>query len=414
MNEKRVIHQENTPEKVSSLLYIMSSDFRVENNHALYHSYNLAKKYSASLHIVLLKEPEENDRNNTFFEHGIKNYKQIFDTYADDVSHFSSFNNTLKKVIKKADLIIKDKGYLLEEKAIEKELENLISDLDIGLEYVESNTLVPVTVTSNKEEYNARTIRKKIHENKDAFIDPVFEGEPDLTYAEKAMEIAQDFVSRKLKKYHLKNDPSLEYTSNLSPYLKYGFISPLTIIRLLFPINNDNKEDYFEELVVRRELAYNFIFFNEKYNQFDHMTYGWAYDTMEIHLGDKREYIYTKDDYTSFNTHDPYFNAAMKEMVHLGKMHTYMRMYWCKKILEWSPSYKEAYKIALDLNNYYFLDGNTPNGYTGVAWCFGKHDRAWKEREIFGKIRYMNANGLKRKFDIEEYVKHINKETEQS
>jgi deoxyribodipyrimidine photo-lyase len=98
----------------------------------------------------------------------------------------------------------------------------------------------------------------------------------------------------------------------------------------------------------------------------------------------------------------------MIEMVKLGKMHSYMRMYWAKKIIEWSKTYQEAYETALELNNHYFYDGLTPNGYTGVAWCFGKHDRAWFERDIFGKLRYMNANGLKRKFDIETYVKQMN------
>jgi deoxyribodipyrimidine photo-lyase len=128
---------------------------------------------------------------------------------------------------------------------------------------------------------------------------------------------------------------------------------------------------------------------------------------MREHLGDERQYIYNIDDYIHSNTHDKYFNTAMKEMVYFGKMHSYMRMYWCKKIIEWSNTYKEAYEIAIQLNNSLFIDGNTPNGYAGVAWCFGRHDRAWTEREIFGKLRYMNENGLKRKFDIDEYVKKI-------
>jgi deoxyribodipyrimidine photo-lyase len=129
---------------------------------------------------------------------------------------------------------------------------------------------------------------------------------------------------------------------------------------------------------------------------------------MNQHLKDKRLYIYTKEDYINFNTHDPYFNAAMIEMIYTGRMHSYMRMYWCKKIIEWSKDYQEAYEIAIELNNYYFIDGFTPNGYCGVAWCFGKHDRAWTERPIFGKLRYMNDNGLKRKFNIEDYVVKMN------
>ena len=139
------------------------------------------------------------------------------------------------------------------------------------------------------------------------------------------------------------------------------------------------------------------------------MTYSWAYQTMDIHLLDERPYLYTNKDYITFNTHDVFFNSAMKEMVYLGTMHGYMRMYLGKKIIEWSNTFEEAYKTMIILNNYYFLDGNTPNGYNGIAWCFGKHDRAWSSREIFGKLRYMNQNGLKRKFDIEFYVKRIEK-----
>ena len=131
---------------------------------------------------------------------------------------------------------------------------------------------------------------------------------------------------------------------------------------------------------------------------------------MKNHQYDLRDYIYTEDDYIHFKTHDIYFNTAMKEMIYFGRMHGYMRMYWCKKIIEWSTTYKEAYEIAIHLNNKYFLDGDTPNGYAGVAWCFGKHDRAWSERDIFGKLRYMNANGLKRKFDIDQYVENIEQE----
>ena len=142
------------------------------------------------------------------------------------------------------------------------------------------------------------------------------------------------------------------------------------------------------------------------------MTNKWAYETMDTHIYDDREYIYSKEDYLKFKTHDIYFNAAMKEMVYLGKMHSYMRMYWAKKIIEWSPTYEIAYKTIIDLNNYYFLDGNSPNGYTGVAWVFGKHDRAWNERLIFGKIRYMNQAGLKRKFKIDNYVEKIEYQTE--
>ncbi len=129
---------------------------------------------------------------------------------------------------------------------------------------------------------------------------------------------------------------------------------------------------------------------------------------MEQHLGDRREYLYSTEDYESLATHDPYFNAPMKEMIKTGYMHNYMRMYWGKKIIEWSPDYEEAYYTTLYLNNKYFLDGRDPNSYTGVAWCYGRHDRAWGERPVFGKLRYMNASGLRRKFAIDDYLNYCN------
>ena len=144
----------------------------------------------------------------------------------------------------------------------------------------------------------------------------------ELTIAEKkAFEVLEDFIENKLKFYDLHNDPSLEYTSWLSPYLKYWFISPVTIYNKLKTANSKNKDEFLEELIIRRELAYNFVYFNPKYDDFKYLTYDWSYITMRVHLKDKREYLYTKDDYINFRTHDEYFNAAMREMVYLGRMH---------------------------------------------------------------------------------------------
>ncbi|HPG43326.1 MAG TPA: FAD-binding domain-containing protein, partial [Acholeplasmataceae bacterium] len=167
-------------------------------------------------------------------------------------------------------------------------------------------------------------------------------------------------------------------------------------------------DQYVEQLLVRRELAFNYVTYQKGYDQFETMTEPWAYQTMKAHENDIRSYLYDKNDYINFRTHDPYFNAAMIEMVKTGYMHNYMRMYWAKKIIEWSPSFKEAYETIKYLNDTYFIDGRDPNSYTGIAWCFGKHDRAWTERNIFGKLRYMNDKGLEKKFDIKSYVLQMN------
>ena len=197
----------------------------------------------------------------------------------------------------------------------------------------------------------------------------------------------------------------------MSPYLHFGQISPLYIALKVLETESLGKDSYIEQLIVRRELAYNFVYYNRNYDTIKCLP-PWATATLNVHKRDKREYIYTLEEFENAETHDPYWNAAQKEMVITGKMHGYMRMYWGKKILEWSKNPKAGFDIALYLNNKYELDGRDPNGFAGVAWCFGKHDRAWTERKVFGKIRYMNSNGLKRKFDAEAYVEKINKLTD--
>jgi deoxyribodipyrimidine photo-lyase len=163
-------------------------------------------------------------------------------------------------------------------------------------------------------------------------------------------------------------------------------------------------ESFFEELVVRRELAANFTQFNDRYDHYEGLP-DWARKTLEEHISDPRPATYSPDQLEAGETEDKYWNACQREMVVRGKMHGYMRMYWGKKILEWMNDPAEAMQLAISLNDKYELDGRDPNGYAGVAWCFGKHDRAWPERPVYGKVRYMNANGLKRKFkQIEQYV----------
>jgi deoxyribodipyrimidine photo-lyase len=192
----------------------------------------------------------------------------------------------------------------------------------------------------------------------------------------------------------------------MSPYLHFGQISPLYIALEVLKTSSPGKNAYLEELIVRRELSHNFVFYNNKYDAFASLP-PWAQRTLNFHRRDRREYVYSLEQFENAQTHDPYWNAAQKEMVLTGKMHGYMRMYWGKKILEWSKNPRTGFKIALYLNNKYELDGRDPNAFAGVAWCFGKHDRAWAERPVFGKIRYMNAAGLKRKFDADAYVKKI-------
>ena len=217
----------------------------------------------------------------------------------------------------------------------------------------------------------------------------------------------RDFIENKLDEYpDRRNDPNADGQSHLSPYLHFGQISPLEIALRVRETESKAGPAFLEELIVRRELSHNFVHYNPQYDSFACLP-PWVNRTLECHRRDKREFVYSSREFEAARTHDPYWNAAQKEMVLMGKMHGYMRMYWGKKILEWSKTSQQAFEIALSLNNKYELDGRDPNGFAGVAWCFGKHDRAWAERSVFGKVRYMNAGGLRRKFDADAYAQRV-------
>ncbi|HQL03491.1 MAG TPA: deoxyribodipyrimidine photolyase, partial [Synergistales bacterium] len=207
-----------------------------------------------------------------------------------------------------------------------------------------------------------------------------------------------------------RNDPSVERGSGLSPYLHFGQIGPLEValtVREAPGIPEKAKEAFLEEMIVRRELSANFVFYNPRYDTYEGALPAWSRATLEKHRHDPRPYLYGLQELENAATHDLYWNAAQEEMVKTGRMHNYMRMYWGKKIIEWSASPEEAWDTALYLNNRYELDGRDPNAFAGIAWCFGKHDRPWAERPVFGQVRYMNQKGLDRKFCMKAYLSRV-------
>jgi deoxyribodipyrimidine photo-lyase len=217
----------------------------------------------------------------------------------------------------------------------------------------------------------------------------------------------ENFLKNGFESYsELRNDPSKNGLSNFSPYLHFGQISSQQIalqIKKVF-LNHYSTEPFLEELIVRKELSDNFCYYNNSYDSFGGFP-EWAKKTLNDHRKDEREYNYSTSEFENSQTHDDLWNAAQTEMIITGKMHGYVRMYWAKKILEWTSSPEEALKIAIYLNDKYELDGRDPNGYTGCAWAIGGlHDRAWAERPVFGKIRYMNSNGARRKFNVDSYI----------
>jgi deoxyribodipyrimidine photo-lyase len=222
-----------------------------------------------------------------------------------------------------------------------------------------------------------------------------------------ARRLLREFIKHKLTGYSIKrNKAELDGTTRLSPYLHFGHISPLTI--MLAGQNTDapeeDKESLFNEIVVWRELAINTCWFNPLYDSFE-TAEPWAQRTLLDHVKDPRPVIYNERQLENAETHDELWNAAQRQMVNCGWMHNYLRMYWAKKILEWTPSPAAAHSIAIKLNDKYFLDGRDPNGYAGVAWAIlGKFDRPWFERPIFGKIRYMSGASTGKKFDSKKYI----------
>lgn len=227
-----------------------------------------------------------------------------------------------------------------------------------------------------------------------------------------AVDLAKTFLEHKLCKYaDDRNEPSGDGGSNLSLYLRFGHISPVRIALAAKKVTSASakagRESFLEELIVRRELAINMAVFNVRAYDSIQCLPTYAATTLADHAGDTRAHVYSLAQLEAAQSYDVYWNAAQLEMVTTGKMHGYMRMYWGKKILEWTESPETAYAIALQLNNKYALDAPDPNSYTGIAWTFGKHDQGWKERPVFGKVRYMNEAGLKRKFRMDAYVRKV-------
>jgi deoxyribodipyrimidine photo-lyase len=307
---------------------------------------------------------------------------------------------------------------------------------------VDAHNIVPCWIASPKQEYTAATFRPKIKlvlpdflrefpnlmrhplswkgkrkRNdwkkilEDLKVDTIV---PEVSWlkpgAKAAGNALKKFIQRKLNDYPAaRNDPTKDCQSNLSPYLHFGWISAQRVALEVqkSDVPQQAKQAFLEELIVRRELSDNFCFYKPEYDSVDAFP-AWAKKTLAEHRDDERRHLYSLDEFEQARTHDDLWNASQMEMVKTGKMHGYMRMYWAKKILEWTASPEEALQFAIYLNDRYELDGRDPNGYTGISWSIGGvHDRAWPSRPIFGKIRYMSYNGCKSKFDVQAYIDKI-------
>ena len=428
------------------ILYWMQASQRVECNHAL--EYAVGEANGRNLPVVVVfglteQFPEANLRHYAFMLEGLEEVRKGL---RDRGIRFALMRRSPElaaaAMAEEAALVVADRGYL----RIQRQWRNHVAkNAPCAVVQAESDAVVPVETASPKEEYTAGTLRPKLQRILEGYLVPLKERpvrkdslslrldvdtEEDFPSLLKKMKIdrsvspvkairggtaranalLEEFIAKKIRRYdELRSDPGLDYSSHLSPYLHFGQVSPLAVALRVSgerSLPAAARESFLEELIVRRELSMNFVFYNDRYDGYECLP-DWARKTLAEHAKDRREYIYGPEQWEHAGTHDPYWNAAQREMMITGRMHNYMRMYWGKKLLEWSRTPAEAFRTAITLNDRYELDGRDPNGFAGVAWCFGKHDRAWFERKVFGKIRYMNDAGLRRKFDMDAYLKKV-------
>jgi deoxyribodipyrimidine photo-lyase len=428
------------------VLYWMQASQRTSFNHALEHA--VARANELRLPIVvgfgLMDDyPEANARHYAFMLEGLR------DVAAGCRRRGIAFvirkgppEIVAVELARDAALVVCDRGYLRHQKQWR---EHVARHAGCPVVQVESDVVVPVQTASDKQEFAARTIRAKILKLRERFLVPLkparvrvdgvkLELPSDVDVADPAaapktlrvdrgVPVSPRFTGGEVEGHKLlkrfvrdaladypegRREPSTTGTSMVAAYLHFGQLSPVEIALAVREAAAPGaaKEVYLEELIVRRELAVNFVHYQSKYDAFASVP-EWARKTLRAHRRDKRYHVYSRAKLEAADTHDPYWNAAQREMNSTGFMHNSMRMYWGKKIIEWKRTPEEAFADALYLNNKYFLCGRDPNGYANVAWLFGLHDRPWGEREVFGTVRYMNAGGLERKFDMDAYVRMV-------
>lgn len=351
-----------------------------------------------------------------------------------------------------AATVVVDRGYLRQDRAWRDAAAHAVR---ATLVEVEGDVVVPVTAASMKAEVGARTLRGKLERLLERFLNPVAavplthrwdeaaaraaaatnaawadiddarlpgemapEGPPSV---ERWIQGGQTEARRHLRRF-LDHDlarytddrarPEMGRVSHLGPYLRFGQISPVEVALAVLdavhaePALEDAARAFLEELVVRRELSVNHVWYRPDYERFDVLP-SWARATLMQHASDPRTPAVDEAAMEAGETHDPAWNAAMREMRLTGSLHNHMRMYWGKQVLAWTPDPRRAFALAQRWNDRYFLDGHAPNGFAGVAWCFGLHDRPWPERAVFGTVRSMTAGGLARKGDPRAYVETV-------
>jgi deoxyribodipyrimidine photo-lyase len=441
MIDPRRIRRLNSKGEMSGpVIYWMSRDQRVRHNWALLFARHKAELLQQPLIVIFTLAP-------TFLGAPLRHYDFMLKALQEVEQALHSLNIPLCLVQGepetelprfalevKAGVVVTDYSPL---KITKRWKVSVAGELPVPLYEVDAHNIVPCWIASDKQEFAARTFRPKINSLLGEFltdfpelkplaerteISPVnwehvfhaLKADPRVPSVDwlkpgenAAAYCLETFLLSRLASYtKLRNDPNAGAVSTLSPYLHFGQISAqfiaLQVLQSSAP--ECDRKTFLEELIVRRELSDNYCCYNNHYDSFEGLP-AWARESLGKHSGDHREYLYTSREFEAAATHEQLWNAAQLELVTTGKIHGYMRMYWAKKILEWSETPMQAFETAIELNDRYALDGRDPNGYTGVAWSIGGlHDRPWFERPVYGRVRYMNASGCARKFDVNQYI----------
>jgi deoxyribodipyrimidine photo-lyase len=427
------------------VLYWMQASQRAQWNHALEYAASRANEMRRPLLVgfgLMDDHPEANERHYAFMLEGLADVRAaLAERGVKFVVRRGPPPEVAVELARDAALVVCDRGYLRHQK---RWRDGVADRAGVSVVQVESDVVVPVEVASDHQEFAARTLRPKHHRQWAAYLKPLkavplevdslklrIAGGVDVSDSAGALarlkvdrsvgrstrfrggpgaarRVLDHFLANRLVGYaENRREPAAGTTSTMSAYLHFGQVSPLEIalkVKARRGVPDADGDAYLEELLVRRELAVNFVHYCPNYDSFDALP-AWAKRTLAGHQSERRETIYTRARLEAAATHDRYWNAAQTEMVRTGFMHNSMRMYWGKKVLEWKRTPREAFEDVLYLNNRYFLCGRDPVAYANVAWVFGLHDRPWgPARPVFGTVRYMNAAGLERKFDMGAYV----------
>lgn len=432
------------------VLYWAQMNRRAESNHALAFAAELANQQGLPLLFyegVTCTYPFASDRFHTFLLEGVPETARRLERLGIGyVFHLrkrrSDPNDALYRLAADAAAVVTD-----DYPAFLAVAHNASAPLKLEIPYyaVDSSCIVPVS-HFEKQEYAAYTIRPKINKVLTRYLAPapairmkkkwigrvsplhcqvtdanigalVADCEIDHSVApslefrggrREAERRLTRFLENNLRRYaKTSNQPSEKSTSELSPYLHFGHISSLVVALAVKEYAAEHRliaNEFLEQLIVRRELAFNFARFGREPDTLAALP-DWAQATLRKHAKDRRDPIYTRDQFERAETYDALWNATQRELLRDGKIHGYYRMYWGKKIIEWSATHQDALDTMIYLHDKYALDGRDPNTYTNILWCFGLHDRPWAERPIFGMVRYMSLEGMKRKTDVERYIR---------